>query len=337
MLKKLPLVILLVVLVTAIIFTGCSNQNASTTPPSTVTSSASISQTSTTASTPANISLKIGSLPRIYDIIAFAAQQEGIYAKHNLTVEVVSFRSEVEKDTAMLSGSLDGVIEGTYGAVNLNKEKETSKLVAHSLMSRMFNVIVSKSSGITEPAGLKGKEIASSTGTIMDYALDNLLISNGLSLKDVVLTNVPNMPLRLEMLAQGKLPAALFTSPLSDQAIATGNILLIDDSKQLLGGPGLIFSLAALQTKPEGIQRFVDSWQEAVKAINADPEKFRALIVSTAKVPESLASTYQIPVFPQLGLPSEAEVQKIVAWMKAQGIAAQDVPYNKAIDTRFMK
>jgi NitT/TauT family transport system substrate-binding protein len=337
MLKQTCLVVFLVTLVTALLLAGCSAQNASTTSSPPVTSSSTSSQTSTTSPVPLNLSLKVGSLPRIYDIIAYAGQQEGIYSKHQLTVEIVSFRSEVEKDTAMMSGNLDGVIEGSYGAVNLNKDQETSKLVAHSLMSRMFNVVVSKSSGITAPVGLKGKEIATSTGTIMDFALDKLLVAQGLSIKDLTLTNVANMPLRLEMLAQGKVPAALFTSPLSDQAVAAGNILILDDSKQLLGGPGLIFSTAALKNKSDAIQRFVDSWQETVKAINANPEKFRALIVSSAKVPESLAATYQIPVFPELRLPSEAEVQTIVVWMKAQGIAAQDVPYNKAVDTRFIK
>jgi NitT/TauT family transport system substrate-binding protein len=339
MLKKTCLVILLAV---TFVFAGCSNQTSSTVSTTQISSTAqsSTSSSTTVASTsavPTIDSLKIGSLPRIYDIIAFAAQQEGIYQKHNLNVEVVSFRSEVEKDNAMLSGNLDGVIEGSYGAVNLNKDQETSKLVGHNVMSRMFNVIVSPASGITTPAQLKGKEIATSTGTIMDYALDNLLSAQGLSIKDVTLTNVPNMPLRLEMLTQGKLPAALFTSPLSDQAIVTGNILILDDSKDLLGGPGLIFSTQALKTKSEAIQRFVDSWQEAVRAINANPEKFRALIVSGAKVPESIAATYQIPVFPELGLPSQADLNRIITWMKAQGLVTQDVPYNKVIDTRFIK
>jgi NitT/TauT family transport system substrate-binding protein len=322
MLKKPCLVVLLVV---TILLIGCSNQNLTPT------------VTTQTSTIPQNVNLKIGSLPRIYDIIAYAANQEGIYQKHQITVEIVSFRSEVEKDNAMLAGSLDGVIEGSYGAVNLNKDQETSKLVGHNVMARMFNVIVSPTSGITTPAQLKGKEIATSTGTIMDYALDKLLSSQGLSNKDVILTNVPNMPLRLEMLSQGKLPAALFTSPLSDQAVVSGNILLLDDSKQLLGGPGLIFSTEALKTKSDAIQRFVDSWQEAVRAINANPEKFRALIVSGAKVPEAIAANYQIPVFPELRLPSENELQTIVDWMKTQGIATQDVPYNKVVDTKYIK
>ena len=326
--------LLIILVVGAIFLGGCTSQNTPLATASQVSSPASISNLTSTME---QTNLAIGSLPRIYDIIAYAAQQEGIFQKHQLKVEIVSFRSEVEKDSAMMAGNLDGVIEGSYGAVNLNKDQETSKLVGHSLMSRMFNVIVSPASGIASPVQLKGKEVATSTGTIMDYALDKLLGSQGMSIKDIVLTNVPNMPLRLEMLAQGKLPAALFTSPLSDQAIANGNILLLDDSKQLLGGPGLIFSKEALINKSDPIQRFVDSWQESVQAINANPEKFRALIVSSAKVPEAIAATYQIPVFPELGLPSESDLKTIVDWMKVQGIATKDVPYNKVVETKYIE
>jgi len=270
-------------------------------------------------------------------MIAFAAQQEGVFLKNNLQVEIVSFRSEVEKDNAMLAGELDGVIEGSFGAVNLNKDEETCKLVGHSLMPRMFNIIVSSSSGISSPSQLKGKEIAISTGTIMEYAVDRLLTAEGVDSKDVVYVNVPNMPLRLEMLNQGKIPAALFTSPLSDQAVIDGNILLIDDTRQLLGGPGIIFSTAALKNKSESIRRFIQSWQETVRMINAEPDQYRGILASTAKASEELAAGIEMPVFPEFRLPTQDDLDKINTWMKSKGLISQDVPYNKVVDTQYLQ
>jgi NitT/TauT family transport system substrate-binding protein len=289
------------------------------------------------AQPPQNASLKIASLPRTFDMIAYAAQQEGLFASHQLAVEIVLFRSVVEMDNALLAGDIDGCIQGTYEAVNLNKEQETSKLVAHNLMPDMFEIIVSPSSGIASPSQLKGKDIATSTGTINEYALDMMLSSVGLNSKDVNYVNVPNMPLRLEMMAQGKLPAAIFTQPLSDQAISDGGKLLMDDSKQPLGGPGLIFSNAALKNKSEGIGRFVQSWQESVRVINASPEKYRSLLVTTAKVPDALAATVKIPVFPELRLPTRDELSVIVTWMKAKKMITQDFPYEKAVETKYLK
>jgi NitT/TauT family transport system substrate-binding protein len=334
-LKKISLILLASLV---LIISACSAATSSPTDATAPNAAGQTSQaTTTTASNPVRVSIRIGSLPRIYDIIAFVAKQEGLFDKNHVSVEILSFRSEVEKDNAMLAGDLDGVIEGTYGAINLNKNEETSKLVGHNLMAHMFDLVVSASSGITQPSQLKGKDIATSTGTIMEYALDQILASGGVNSQDVNFINVPNMPLRLEMLNQGKIAAALFTSPLSDQAVASGNILLLDDTKELLGGPGLIFSSAALKNKSEGISGFIQAWQEAVQMINANPEKYRNIIIQTVKVPDSLAATYKIPVFPLLRLPTQAEYARINDWMLKKGMIAQNVPYEKAIESKFLK
>jgi NitT/TauT family transport system substrate-binding protein len=352
MLKKIALLLLVGILV---FLAGCSNSTTSpapnttpttrvvtatalTTTTKTTTATATTTITSTTTSVAKEpVSIKVGSLPRIYDIIAFVAKQENLYEKYGVKAEIVSFRSETEKDNAMLAGQLDGVIEGTFGAINLNKNEQTCQLVGHNFMTRMFELVVSSTSGITDASQLKGKDIATSTGTIMEYALDRLLASKGVDSKDVNMVNVSNMPLRLEMLTQGKVAAALFTSPLSDQAAASGNIILISDNQEQFGGPGLIFSLAALKAKPEGIAGFISAWQEAVRLINADPEKYRDLIVSAAKVPESLTATYKIPVFPELKIPEKSNYDKINSWMVGHGMITQPVPYEKAINTSFIK
>ena len=158
-----------------------------------------------------------------------------------------------------------------------------------------------------------------------------------MSSQDVKPTNVPNMPLRLEMLMQGKLPGAILTPPLSEQALAGGAIRLLDDNKQQLAGPGLIFSMGAVNTKAAAVKSFVQSWQQTVKLINADPEKYRSLLVSTAAVPEALAGTYKVPVFPEVRLPSEAEVKTLADWMKSKGMLTADVPYARIVDKTFMK
>jgi NitT/TauT family transport system substrate-binding protein len=311
MLKKLVLALTLVVV---LVMTGC----AKAAPTETVT-------------------LKIGAMPRIFDMVLYTAQQEGIFEKNNIKVELVPFSSVVERNTAFMAGQLDGFVDSIWEAININKEQEMCKAVGHNLMPDMFVLVASPSAGITSPEQLKGKEIGTSTGTIMEYALDRLLASAGIASQDIKPNNVPKMPLRVEMLMQGKLPAALFTPPLSAQALAGGGIRLLDDSQQQLAGPGLIFSMNAVNTKAAGITGFVKSWQQTVKIINADPEKYRGLLVTTAMVPEALAATYQVPVFPEVRLPTEVEVKTLTDWMKSKGLITADIPYSRIVDSRFIK
>jgi NitT/TauT family transport system substrate-binding protein len=283
------------------------------------------------------VTLKIGSLPRIFDMVLYTAQQEDVFEKNNIKVQIVPFNSVVERNTAFMAGELDGFVDSIWEAININKEQENCKVVGHNLMPDMFVLVASPSSGITSPQQLKGKEIGTSTGTIMEYALDTLLASAGVSPQEIKPNNVPKMPLRLEMLMQGKLPAALFTPPLSTQALAGGGIRLLDDSRQQLAGPGLIFSMNAVNNKPAGVKSFVKSWQQTVKLINADPEKYRNLLISTAMVPETLASTYKVPIFPEVRLPTEAEVKTLTDWMKSKGLIAADIPYLRIVDKNFIK
>ncbi|MDD5702048.1 MAG: ABC transporter substrate-binding protein [Dehalococcoidales bacterium] len=339
--KIIPILLLAVILALA----GCGPGEASpsTTPPtspqasSTSTTGGSEPPSGTPAPTPVSsepVSLRIGSLPRIFDLVLYTAQQEGIFEKNGLAVEIVPFRSVVERNNAFLAGQLDGFVDSIYEAININKEQEYCKAVGHALMPSMFEIVVSPSSGIDSPAQLKGKEIATSTATIMEYALDTLLASEGIGAGEVSYVNVPNMPLRLEMMAQGQLDAAILTPPLSKAAIAAGNKLILDDTKQLLAGPGLIFSDETIQSKPDGINRFISSWQETVKIINASPDNYRGLLASTAQVPDTLAASYEVPVFPEVRPPSQEELSLLLDWMKSKDMLKTDIPYEQIVDTR---
>ena len=279
-------------------------------------------------------SLKIGSLPRINDLPAYVAQQEGLFEEQAIVVEIISFRSTLEMNSALLVGELDGIIGDTFLAVNLNKEEKTSNLVGACIMPRMFEVVASAESDITSPAELRGKEIAVAPSTIMDYALDRLLLAKGLNPDDIIKVNIPIMPLRLEALNQGRVSAAILTPPLSDMAVFNGGRVILNDIEEPFAGPGLIFSLEALKHKSDAISRCIQAWQQAVELINANPKKYQGLLNEVAFVPESVSLA--VPTFPQLELPAEAAVQSVADWFMDKGLMSQPVTYEKVVDTKYL-
>ncbi len=278
--------------------------------------------------------LKIGSLPRIFDMIAYVAQQEGLFEEQGIVVEIISFRSTLEMNSALLAGELDGIIGDTFLAVNLNKGEETSKLVGCCVMPRMFEIVASEESGIASVAELRGKDIAVAPSTIMDYALDRLLLAKGLNPDDIVKVNIPIMPLRLEAVNQGKVSAAILTPPLSDMAVFNGGRVIVDDLEQPFAGPGLIFSLEALENKSDAISRCIQAWQQAVELINANPEKYQGLLTEVALVPESV--NLAVPPFPKLGVPAEASVESVVNWMIAKELMSEPINYEKVVNTKYL-
>lgn len=289
------------------------------------------------AETPEESILKIGSLPRILDLPAYVAQQEDLYQKHGITVEIIPFRSTTEMSTTFLSGELDGIIQGTFGSVNLNKEQKTSKFVASCFMPHMFEIVASADSGITKPEQLKDRQIATAISTVMDYSLDRLLASQGVEPEDIVKVNIPIMPLRLETLVQGKVDGAILTSPLSDFAVFNGGRIIIDDTDKPFGGPGLIFSLKALEDKPDTIGRFIQAWQQAVDLINPNPEKYHNLLAEVARVPEEITEKVKVPTFPKLHLPDETEIASVIDWMMTNGLLNTPPAYSDIVETRYLR
>ncbi len=216
----------------------------------------------------------------------------------------------------------------------MSKERETVKVVGWNTMPGLLQIIASPRSDITCPADLKGKEIAVSTNTITDYALDRLLMTEGLASEDIVKVNVPNMPLRLEILSQGKVSAAILTPPLSDMAVFNGGRVIVDDIEQPLAGPGLVFSQSALRDKSDAISRFIQAWQQAVELINTNPEKYRSLLGEIASIPESV--NLDVPTFPQLGLPNQTEIESVVDWMISKEIMSEPIAYEKVVETKYL-
>lgn len=279
-------------------------------------------------------SLRLGALPLIINLPAHVAQQEGLFEEQNLKVEIVSFRTTAAQNSTLLAGEVDGIFQHVFSAVILNKDKETSKLVGARAMPGMFYIIASAGSGITDVAGLKHKEIAVSTSTVIDYALEQLLLAEGLNPDDIVKVNIPNMPLRLEMLNQGKISAAILSSPLSDMAVLNGGRVIVDDIELPLAGPGLVFSQAALKDKSDAISRFIQAWQQAVELINTNPEKYRGLLGEIARIPESVS--LDVPTFPQLGLPDPTEIESVVDWMISKEIMSEPIAYEKVVETKYL-
>jgi len=281
-------------------------------------------------------SLRIGSLPRNFDTIAYTAQQEGLFEEQGIEVEIVPFRSEIEMDSALLAGELDGIIDDIFMAVLLNKEEEMVKVVGWSAMPGLLQIISAPGSNIAGPADLKGKEIAVSVNSIMDYALDRLLLTKGIASEDITKVNIPVMPVRLEVLSQGKVPAAILTPPLSDMAVFNGGTVIIEDT-EAFAGPGLIFSTKALEDKADAIDRCILAWQESVELINAKPEKYHDLLVEIARVPEPLREEIKMPVFPALRLPTEEEINSAVSWLLSEELINEPIAYERVVDTTHLK
>ena len=70
------------------------------------------------------------------------------------------------------------------------------------------------------------------------------------------------------------------------------------------------------------------AWNDAVAAIEADPEGFRDLLVEKANLPGIVAGTYHISSYPEAELPTKDTVDPVLDWMKGKEYLQADVAYD---------
>jgi len=179
--------------------------------------------------------------------------------------------------------------------------------------------------------------IGISNNTIIEYLTDRILTSEGLTAGEIAKIEVGAITVRFEQLMNGNIQAAVLPDPLAQGAIAAGARLVVDDTRYTnLSQSVLVFQTSTLQSRPETVRKFLSAWEQAVKEVNTNPEKYRAVLMEQGRVPESIQNSYRMPPFPQRGVPSEGEVADVTAWLKTKGLVSRDIPYTDMVDASFL-
>jgi NitT/TauT family transport system substrate-binding protein len=269
--------------------------------------------------------IRIGVLPNEDSLPLFVAEKDGLFTKAGLDVKLVMFPSAAERDAAMTAGSIDAASGDIIAAALLTSHGfpvtiTTLELGATPQQGR-FGILAAKNSGITSLEQLASKgALAQSSGTLATYSADKMLEQAGVSPASVKRIEVKKLPVRFELLSQGKVPAAVLPEPLLSLGEKQGLKLLADDAKgpanisqtvlyfsnKYLGAPGG-------KAASDVLNRV---WDEAVAAIDANPDAYRALLVEKARLPQPIATEYKINQYPQAQLPKTEWIQSVLDWMK---------------------
>jgi NitT/TauT family transport system substrate-binding protein len=287
------------------------------------------------------VTLKLAMLPIIDALPVYVAQQEGLFAKRNLNIEVTPVASAPERDQLISAGQADGMINETLSTFFFNREKIQVQIVRYALTptenAGHFFILASAKSGITTPEQLKGVEIGVSQGTIIEYVTYRLLEKAGLKTEEIKTIAVPKMPDRMALLASGDLQAAVMPDPLAALSVSQGAKVVLDDS----GSPEFGFSVytfrkETIDQEPEAIRAFLAAIDEAIALINAEPQKFNGILSEQKLVPQPLLETYKAPPYPAADVPSGIEWKDALDWAKSKDLIAVDVSFEDSVNPNFL-
>lgn len=287
------------------------------------------------------VTLKIALIPVLDGLPIYVANQEGLFKAHGVNVEIIPVASAPERDQLISSGQADGMVNEALSTLFYNKDQVRVQIVryarAASSDSAVFRILVSAKSGITSVDELKGVEIGSSQGTVIEYLISRLLAAEGFKPAEIKTISVPKISDRMTLLAGGALKAAMLPDPMSSLAIQNGAKVILEDSRH----PEYSFSTIAfrkpvLDEHPEAVRAFLAAIEEAVAKINANPTGWNSLLSNQKLVPAPLMGTFQVPKFVAAGVPSQAQWDDTLAWAKEQGLLNKDLAYKDSVTADYL-
>ena len=294
-----------------------------------------------TAATAGPVTLRIAVLPILDALPMYVAQQEGLFADHDVIVEFVPAGSAAERDQIILAGQADGMINDAISTLLYNKDDIQVQIVRFARTATptfpQYRILASAQSGITRVDMLNGVPIGISEGTIIQYVNDRLLTAEGLPVDAITTIAVPNISERMQLLASGELQAAVMPDPLSDLAIQQGALVVIDDTAHPeYGFSTYAFRLPVIEQYPQAIRGFLAAIEEAIALVNADPTAWDTVLTEQNLVPASLIGSYKMPAFPLASIPSQAQWEDALAWTHEQGLVSVDIAYSESVTGAYL-
>lgn len=225
----------------------------------------------------------------------FMAQQEGLFKKNGLDVELIHIPSSSRGIQAILAGEIGFSFMDGANEVQANLKGANLALVAGATNRQVFSLMAK--ADIKRIVDLKGKKIGitrvgSSTHTSALYALS----SAGLRSSDYQLLPLLEVPNIYTALAAGQIDAGVMSPPTNARAKRSGFVELMNVAKE---GPEFVSvavgtSRSYIRANEDVVRRVVRAYTEGVQIFKVNKPAALRMIQKQLKVsdPEIQEDTY---------------------------------------------
>lgn len=199
----------------------------------------------------------------------------GSFDKQGLELEMRQFNTGLELFQALIGGSLDVLSTGAVLS-NFPARGQGKVFLINDIEVATAQLWVRSDQGIKSFADLKGKRIATATGTTAHVFLDKALRANGIDPKDVELVN-QTMPAAVTSFVSGAVPAVALWVPFNVivRDKVPGSVKLADASAYYPQA-AIIDGWAAANTyyepNKETLRKLIKGWAEANDYIVANSD-----------------------------------------------------------------
>lgn len=151
----------------------------------------------------------------------YYAERAGFYDSLGLNVQIESYRSQMDCDTALLSGRVNGGLADVVRWKSYGRRTEGMLRVAQG--ERAWQLVTSGSLRIRKMANLKGRMVVIARQSGEYEVLTDMVKSAGMKLSDIYRPQINDLRLRAFMLTDNQVDAAMLCWPYTSLALSAGH------------------------------------------------------------------------------------------------------------------
>ncbi|NQX45795.1 ABC transporter substrate-binding protein [Paenibacillus tritici] len=282
------------------------------------------------------VTISLGLLPSIDAIPFIIAHEQGFDKQHHVNLDIQTFKSAKDRDVAFQAGKVDG-LSADLVAISIYNEAGLDVKIT-STTTGEFDLLTGNDE-VKEVKDLKGKTVILSKNTSTQYTVAMMLKQAGLTEDDITVTEVPQIPTRLELLKNNKADAAVLPEPFVTMGRSAGLRVLSSTHSAGINPFVLAFPQSAIDAKGQGIRDMYAAYDEAVNYMKThDQSEYIDLIIKEVGYPDTLKNEIKVPEYLPANQVDVKEVEAAFVWAREKGLLTKELSAEEVIsDVQFKK
>lgn len=263
-----------------------------------------------------SLAFKVGVLPTLDCLPIFVAKDRALFDS-TVDIRLKMYRKQIDCDKALTDGQIEGNVTDLVRALRMRQQG--FRLEFLSSTNAYWQLVSNRLARIKQIKQLDDKMIAmtrySATALLADYAVDSVRLKS----EQVFRVQINDVNLRLKMLLNNEMDAALLTEPQATTARLYKNPVLMDsrDKNLHLGLITLSQKAANDKSRKRQIEVFVKGYNAACDSINkygignyaAQIEKYCGADAKTITALPHLKFTH-------IEKPRQRDIDRAARWLK---------------------
>lgn len=214
-----------------------------------------------------SLALKVATVPTLDCLPIFIGVEDSLFKQNGVDVHLYQRRAQIDCDTLMSGKYVEGIVSDLIRMERLKKKGIALRYVAAT--NAYWKLISNRQVRVKEISQLSDKMIAITRYSATEYLAD-LAIDSAKPKYDVYKVQINDPAIRLKMILNNEMDAALLTEPQSTTAEMFKNPVLMDSRDKNLHFGVIAFREAALKDKrrQEQLKAFLKVYDMVCDSIN---------------------------------------------------------------------